>query len=154
MKNPLLIVADKLRHAWWFVARPTSVGVLALVVDDEGRILLVEHTYRRGWYLPGGGVHRQEPLEDTLRRELREEVGVDPTGPPRLHGTFSNFSEGKSDYIVLFVVEQWERRPVRSFEIEDSRFFAPDQLPEDVSGSARRRIAEYAAGTTCVFGPW
>ena len=127
MKNPLLIAADKLRHAWWFVARPTSVGVLALVVDDEGRILLVEHTYRRGWYLPGGGVHRQEPLEDTLRRELREEVGVDPTGPPRLHGTFSNFSEGKSDYIVLFVVEKWERRPVRSFEIDDSRFFAPDQ---------------------------
>ena len=87
-------------------------------------------------------------------RELREEVGVDPTASPRLHGTFSNFSEGKSDYIVVFVVEQWERRPVRSFEIEDSRFFAPDELPEDASGSARRRIAEYAAGTTGVHGPW
>lgn len=154
MKNPLLIVADRLRHAYWFVARPTSVGVLALVVDDAGRVLLVELTYRRGWYLPGGGVRGREPLEDALRRELREEVGIEPTAPPRLHGVYSNFAEGKSDHIVVFAVEQWERRSARSLEIEGSRFFAPDELPEDVSEPARRRVAEYAAGTSGAFGPW
>ena len=154
MKNPPLIAADQLRHAWWFVARPTSVGVLALVVDDEARVLLVKLSYRRGWYLPGGGVRRKEAVEEALRRELREEVGVEPTAPPRLHGVYSNFAERKSDHIVVFVVERWRRSPVRSLEIEDSRFFAPDELPEDVSLPAGRRIAEYAAGTTGVHGPW
>jgi 8-oxo-dGTP pyrophosphatase MutT (NUDIX family) len=154
VKNPLLIAADQLRRAWWLVARPTSVGVLALVVDDDGRVLLVEHTYRRGWYLPGGGVRRLEPLEDALRRELREEVGVEPTAPPRLHGVYSNFAERRSDTVVVFVVERWTRKPVRSLEIEDSRFFLPSELPADVSEPARRRVAEYAAGTTGAFGPW
>jgi 8-oxo-dGTP pyrophosphatase MutT (NUDIX family) len=154
VKNPLLIAADRLRHVWWFVARTRSVGVLALVVDDAGRVLLVEHTYRRGWYLPGGGVRRKEAPEDALRRELREEVGVEPTEPPRLHGVYANFAEGKSDYIVVFAVERWTRKPARSLEIEDSRFYAPEELPEDVSGPARRRVEEHAAGRTGVFGPW
>jgi 8-oxo-dGTP pyrophosphatase MutT (NUDIX family) len=58
MKNPLLIAADRLRRAYWFAVRTVSLGVLGLVVDEAGRVLLVEHTYRHGWYLPGGGVRR------------------------------------------------------------------------------------------------
>jgi 8-oxo-dGTP pyrophosphatase MutT (NUDIX family) len=154
MKNPLLVAADRLRHAWWFVERPRSLGVLALVVDENGHVLLVEHTYRHGWYLPGGGVHRKEGLADALRRELREEVGVAPTAEPRLHGVYWNFREGKSDYVAVFAVEQWERRDVKSLEIENSAFYAPDGLPEDVSEPARRRIGELAAGRSGVFGEW
>jgi 8-oxo-dGTP pyrophosphatase MutT (NUDIX family) len=154
MKNPLLVAADKLRHAWWFVARPRSLGVLALVVDENGHVLLVEHTYRSGWYLPGGGVHRKEGLDDALRRELREEVGVAPTAEPRLHGVYWNFREGKSDYVVVFAVEQWERKTVKSLEIENSGFFPPNGLPEDTSEPAKRRIAELETGTSGLYGEW
>jgi 8-oxo-dGTP pyrophosphatase MutT (NUDIX family) len=154
MKNPLLVAADQLRHAWWFVTRPRSLGVLALVVDENGHVLLVEHTYRRGWYLPGGGVHKKEGLADALHRELREEVGVAPTAEPRLHGAYWNFREGKSDYVVVFTVEHWTRSVVKSLEIENSAFYAPDELPEDVSEPARRRIAELAAGKSGVYGEW
>jgi ADP-ribose pyrophosphatase YjhB (NUDIX family) len=154
VKNPLLIAADRMRHVYWFVVRPLRVGVLALVVDDAGRVLLVEHTYRHGWTLPGGSAHRKEALEDALRRELREEVGVEPTAAPQLHGVYSNFAQWKSDHIVVFVVERWQQRPARSLEIENSRFFGPEELPEDTSESARRRIAEYTAGTPGVVGPW
>ncbi len=154
MKNPLLLVADRSRRAWWFVTRPFSVGVLALVVDDEGRILLVEQTYRSGWYLPGGGVRRKEGLDDALRRELREEVGVEPTSPPRLQGVYWRFGESKSDYIAVFVVESWRRRPAKSLEIARDAFFAPDELPEDTSPAARQRIAEYAAGAAVTVARW
>jgi len=154
MKNPLLIAADRLRRAWWLLARPVSVGVLALVVDDAGRILLVEHTYRSGWYLPGGGVRRKEALDDAIRRELREEVGVEPTEPPRLQGIYWNFAEGKSDYVAVFVVERWSRRPARSIEIAADRFFAPDEFPEDTSPAATRRVAEHTAGAENVVAAW
>jgi ADP-ribose pyrophosphatase YjhB (NUDIX family) len=154
MKNPLLLAADRSRRAWWFVARPFSVGVLGLVIDEQGRILLVEQTYRNGWYLPGGSVHRREGLDDALRRELREEVGVEPTAPPDLHGLYWNFAESRSDYIAVFVVERWERRPTKSLEIARDAFFAPAELPEDTSPAARRRIAELAAGATGTVAPW
>lgn len=154
MKNPLLVAADRLRRAYWLAARPVSVGVLALVVDDAGQILLVEHTYRHGWYLPGGGVRRKEPLDEALRRELREEVGVEPSEEPRLHGVYWNFAEGKSDHVVVFTVERWQRKPARSIEIADARFFGPDELPEDTSPAARRRVAEWSAGRTGIYGHW
>jgi 8-oxo-dGTP pyrophosphatase MutT (NUDIX family) len=154
VKNPLLLAADRLRRACWVVTRPFSVGVLGLVVDADGRVLLVEQTYRSGWYLPGGGVHRKEPLDEALRRELREEVGVEPTAPPRLHGVYWHFAESKSDYVAVFVVEQWKRRPARSVEIAREEFFAPAELPEDTSPAARRRIGELVDGARDVVAPW
>lgn len=154
MKNPLLMGADKLRRAYWLVARPISVGVLGIVLDDRGRILLVEQTYRSGWYLPGGGVRKREPLDAALRRELSEEVGIEPTEPPRLHGIYWNFAESKSDYVAVFVVAHWSRRATRSIEIENDAFFAPDELPEDTSPAALRRIAELASGRKDVVAEW
>jgi ADP-ribose pyrophosphatase YjhB (NUDIX family) len=154
MKNPLLVAADRLRRAYWVAFQPVSVGVVGLVVDEAGRVLLVEHTYRHGWYLPGGGVRRKEPLDETLRRELREEVGVELTGEPRLLGVYWNFAERQSDYVVVFTVERWQRRPSRSMEIADARFFAPDELPDDTSPAAQRRVAEWAAGRAGIHAPW
>jgi 8-oxo-dGTP pyrophosphatase MutT (NUDIX family) len=154
MKSPLLVAADKLRRAWWFVARPRSIGVLGLVLDDERRILLVEQTYRDGWYLPGGGVHRKEGLDEALRRELREEVGIEPTETPRLHGVYWNFAESKSDYVAVFVVERWQRRPAKSREIASDAFFPPGELPEDTSPAARRRIAELGAADGPLVAAW
>jgi 8-oxo-dGTP pyrophosphatase MutT (NUDIX family) len=154
MKNPLLLTADRSRRAWWFVTRPFSLGVLALVVDEEGRILLVEQTYRSGWYLPGGSVRKREGLDDALRRELREEVGVEPSAPPRLHGVYWNFADRKSDYVAVFVVDSWQRRPAKSLEIARDAFFAPGELPEDTSPAARQRIGELVAGVRDVVAPW
>jgi 8-oxo-dGTP pyrophosphatase MutT (NUDIX family) len=154
VKNPFLLAADGLRRGYWRVTRPFSVGVLGLVVDGEGRVLLVEQTYRSGWYLPGGGVRKREGLDDALRRELREEVGIEPTATPWLLGLYWNFAEGKSDHVAVFVVERWEKRPARSLEIARDAFFAPSVLPEDVSPAARRRIEEHAAGERAVVRAW
>ena len=71
---------------WWFV-RPVTVGVVGLVVDQQGRVLLVRHTYKRGWYLPGGGIKRGESSSSALARELKEETGIAAqVGPDELVG--------------------------------------------------------------------
>lgn len=142
----LLRLADRLRKLYWFVRRPTTVGVLAIVTDDGGRVLLVEHTYRDGWYLPGGGVRRGEGLDDAIRRELREEVGVEVVGEPRLFGVYWSFAQRKSDYMAVFRVDEWRRTPVKSLEIARDAFFAPEALPETATPGTQRRIADFVAG--------
>lgn len=59
-----------------------SVGVGAVVLDDEGRILLVKHVPRRGdfwggqWMVPGGGLELGETLEEGVAREVEEETNL------------------------------------------------------------------------------
>lgn len=61
-------------------ARPDCAAG-ALFVDDEGRVLLVEPTYKLRWEIPGGLVERGETPREACARALREELGLDlPVG--------------------------------------------------------------------------
>ena len=153
---PLLRLADTLRRIVWRLFGPRTIGVRALVVDDQQRVLLVRHSYGRPtWHLPGGGVKRRESLLQALQRELHEEVGVTVTGPVRLHGTFSNLSEGKSDHISVFVVDRWTRATGEEregdTEIAATQAHPAADLPDDTSPGTRRRIDEWAKGEQPTF---
>lgn len=52
------------------------VSVAALVHDGKGKILLVNSPWR-GWEYPGGLIEPGETFEAALRREIREEAGVE-----------------------------------------------------------------------------
>jgi len=60
-------------------------AVRAVVVDDDRRILLVQYqnplTHATWWGTPGGGIEDGETHEHALRRELREEVGLEDFAP-------------------------------------------------------------------------
>ena len=122
-----------------------------MVVDEEGRVLLVRHSYgAMGWHLPGGGVKRREHLTDATIRELREEAGVvvDDPGAVEVFGAYSNLDEGKSDYIVVFVVRAWGRVPAADSEIVESAFHDPAAPPAGTSPGTRRRLAEFTGSAT------
>ena len=104
-------------HARLF--RGLTLGVRALVIDGEGRVFLVKHSYVAGWHLPGGGVEPGETLLAALARELREEGNIELAGPPRLHGLFHNARVSRRDHVALFVVRDFHQdaAPVPDLEI-------------------------------------
>ncbi len=57
--------------------------VSALIISSDNKILMGQKDQQRGgvysgcWHLPGGGVNEGESLEQALRREILEEVGID-----------------------------------------------------------------------------
>lgn len=53
-----------------------KVSVAALVTNDAGEILLVNSPWR-GWEYPGGLIEPGETFQEALRREIREEAGVE-----------------------------------------------------------------------------
>jgi len=135
-------------HIYWRFARGMTLGVRALVIDDEGRVFLVKHSYVSGWHLPGGGVEAGETIMQALARELREEGNIDLTEPPLLHGVFFNERASRRDHVALFVVRGFHQSaaPLPNHEIIAHGFFAVDAMPNDTTAATRARIIEVLGG--------
>jgi 8-oxo-dGTP pyrophosphatase MutT (NUDIX family) len=135
-------------HFYWRLTRGLTLGVRGLVIDDARRIFLVQHTYVRGWHLPGGGVEPRETLLTALARELVEEGNIELTAPPVLHGMFFNARVSQRDHVACFVVQSFRQSapPPPNYEIAASGFFPLDELPGDTGAGTRGRIAEVVYG--------
>lgn len=118
-------------QSWWRLTRGMTLGVRAIVQREDGHVVLVRHTYLPGWYLPGGGVERGEPVRTALCRELAEEVGVAVSGPVRLLGLYNNDLSFPGDHVALFAVSCWEPCETdHDGEIEEVAWFPADALPD------------------------
>lgn len=137
-------VLYRVLRPYWRLRRGVTLGAQGIVLDEAGRVLLIRHTYKPGWWFPGGGVEPGEAAETSMRRELREEALIEVIGRPMLHGIFTNFASFPGDHIAVFIVRAWRRtegKP-RTNEIEAVAWFAMADLPPDINPNSRRRLAE------------
>lgn len=142
-------IVQRLIHATALWTRPMTLGVRAIVIDEQDRILLVQHSYVPGWHLPGGAVEPGETTLDAVRRETREECGIEIRGHPLLHGVFFNAAASRRDHVVVYVVRCFgpTKRPISGWEIVGTGFFAASDLPPGTTRSTRARIREALEGT-------
>ena len=109
-----------------------TVGAVVVVERPDGAVLLVRHSYRRRWGLPGGLLQRGEEIEAAARREALEEVGldVDLEGEPAV---VVDPDARRVDIVFrarpLAEAEVDELSP-RSPEVVDVRWFDAAALPE------------------------
>ena len=134
-------------YAFFRISRGLTLGVRAVVTNDAGHVLLIQHTYIKGWYLPGGGVERGETAETAVIRELAEEAGVRALSRPRLVSAHSNEVLHPGDHVLVYRIEAWE--PCASDaagEIHAVGWFDPADLPAETTPATRRRLAEALGG--------
>jgi 8-oxo-dGTP pyrophosphatase MutT (NUDIX family) len=113
---------------------PLRESVRAAVVDERGRTLLLRYgdEYGDWWVTPGGGREEGETDEQTVRRELEEEIGLVgfELGPllwEREGWTLTEPGFGRfRSRVYLVRVEGFE--PPHLTEAEEMRWFSPAEL--------------------------
>jgi ADP-ribose pyrophosphatase YjhB (NUDIX family) len=126
------------RSLTWLLHAKFVHGVSGVIVDERGRVLLLKHRFwkHQRWGLPGGLARHGETLAATLRRELREETGLD-VRPSRLLRV--NIPRGRLAEFILLAECAGEPR-ARSAEIMDARFWDRTALPENLLPSHRELL--------------
>lgn len=112
-------------------------GVRALIINDEGEVLLQHRSDTGFWGLPGGGVELGETALEALKREVLEETGliVISAEPMALYsGLQQRFAYPNGDevqcFAVAFIIRQWEGRPrPDGNEGTELRFWSRTRLP-------------------------
>ena len=108
----------------------------ALLLDEQGRLLLgrrAHEPYQGRWDIPGGFLEEDEHPLDCLRRELREETGLE-VEPSNFFGIWMDrYSEDESGPWTLNLY--WQARvlggePQAADDVSELRWFGPDELPE------------------------
>ena len=152
MLRPFATLLNRSLRIYWRIAKPVTFGVRAVVQAQDGRVLLVKHTYDKYWYLPGGAVKRGEAAEAALTRELREELGIASLSIERKLGTYFSQREGKRDTIDVFVTRADAVGRLQRLEIAAAEWFVPQSLPPDASPATQRRIREFLGERTLQSG--
>ncbi len=111
---------------------PVVLVAACALVDADGRVLIAQRPAGRAmaglWEFPGGKIEPGERPEETLIRELKEELGVTVTEPCLAPLTFA--SHGYSDFhllMPLFVCRRWEGTP-SALEGQTLKWVRPNQL--------------------------
>jgi 8-oxo-dGTP diphosphatase len=136
---------------------PASAG--ALILDEQGRLLIANPTYKSHWTIPGGIMEADgETPWEACRREVHEEVGlmiehgrlaaVDflRPKPSKPGGMRFLFDCGVLPDAVLDGITLQEE------ELSEHRLLHPEAALALLSGPLRRRVgAALAAGPGCVY---
>jgi 8-oxo-dGTP diphosphatase len=116
--------------------RPPPVKVVLVVacarVDADGRVLIAQRPAGRAmaglWEFPGGKIEPGERPEQTLIRELREELGLVVTEPCLAPLTFASHTYPDFHLLMpLFICRRWVGAPT-PLEGQALKWVRPNQL--------------------------
>ena len=135
------------RWGVWIAEPGFMVTVGAVVVKDDGRVMLLNHEFRTGsgWGIPGGFMEAGEQPLEALSRELREEIGAELDAAELLSVRTLKRPQQVEIHFRCRLREPARATP-QSMEIKSVGWFDADALPAELSQDQRRIIKHALAG--------
>lgn len=126
-----------------------KVGVGALVMDRQGRILLTHRTDKTTnahnmWELPGGRVENSETIEETAIRETKEETNLN-IHPIYCINVLQYFIDGQHwiNFALKAIVHSGKLENKEPKKFKEIKFFSLDNLPEPMGDLTKKVIEAY-----------
>ena len=120
----------------WLITQKFLVGVVGVVLNESGEVLLLKHTYRGKypWGLPGGWLKKGEQPMQALQREFLEETGmtVEVLKPLVVEG-----DEDWPRVDLIFLCRMVDDQFSSSDEVHSAEFFKLSELPEILPSQKR-----------------
>ena len=108
-----------------------AVTAGAVITDNQGRVLLLKHRFRpgTGWGMPGGFMEEGEQPEEALRRELREEVGLEVE---KLELLLTRAFKVPRQVEIVFTARAIGDTNELNYEIQKAAWFSLNELPREL----------------------
>ncbi len=123
----------------------------AIIADDNGRVLLQKRADDGRWGYHGGAIEVDETVEDALKRELFEEIGITPVdctlfgvySGPGLHHIYPN-GDVCSCIDIVYLCKSYEGE-IRfcDGEVTEVKWFSEKELLDNLSDSCRAPLRDY-----------
>lgn len=128
-----------------------GIGCGAVIINDKNEALLVKRTTKSRneagfWSKPGGTVEFGEKVEDAVRREIKEELGVEIKLIKFLGFTDHIIESEKQHWIALNFLAKIVRGKPKNLEpdkIEEIKWFNLGNLPQNLTQTTIEPIREY-----------
>jgi ADP-ribose pyrophosphatase YjhB (NUDIX family) len=119
-----------------------TASVAAIVTNKKGKVLLLNHVLRphSAWGIPGGFIEAGEQPEAAIRREIREETGLELNDLKLLRVRIID-----RHVEILFRASATGAGEIKSREITDLGWFAPGEMPGGTSKPQKHIIEEVLA---------
>ena len=134
------------------IFRHPITGTTIIPILASGEFVLVRRRDTGKWSLPGGIVDWGEDIPTTVRRELKEETGLELVKIQRLVGVYSAPNRDPRIHSISVVVEVEAQGRIKvedTSEITEAKAFFPDDLPlGHLSHDHDRQLQDYFQGLT------
>jgi ribonuclease HI/ADP-ribose pyrophosphatase YjhB (NUDIX family) len=116
-----------------------SVSVAGVIINNEGRALIIQRRDNGHWEPPGGVLHHGEPIKDGLRREVYEETGL-RVEPEQLTGVYQNMP--RRIVALVFRCRVLHGEPMETPEAKAFRWVTAEQARSFMTDAYAVRVVD------------
>jgi ADP-ribose pyrophosphatase YjhB (NUDIX family) len=122
---------------------PLPTVDIIIEIGKQGIVLIKRKTLPRGWALPGGFVDYGEALEETARREAKEETGLEVELIRQLHTYSDPTRDPRHHTITTVFIARSTGNPVAADDAEKIGIFTRENLPQPLMFDHAKILADY-----------